>query len=154
MDTAKNIFRVIVMFVMGFMSYITIEVLYRGYSYALMGTLGGIVFILIDQINERYTWNVELPFQAILGGIYATLLELIYGLISKYQWGYTMWDYSDEWLNFMGIICPKFSLCWTLLSVLAVLCADFINYCIFRNTEKPYYMIFGKKYTPGIYWLV
>ena len=59
MNTAKNIFRVIVMFVMGFMSYITIEVLYRGYSYALMGTLGGIVFILIDQINERYTWDVE-----------------------------------------------------------------------------------------------
>lgn len=142
------------MFIIGFMAYITIEVIYRGYSFPLMGVLGGITFILIDQINERYSWDIELPFQAILGGIYATIMELIYGLLDTYYWGYNMWDYGDEWLNFIGIICPKFSIYWIMLSLFAVLTADFINYCIFRDTQVPYYIIFGKKYIPGIYKLV
>ena len=147
----KDIFRTGIMFIVGFCAYITIEVLYRGYSYPLMGTMGGIVFILIDQINERYPWEMDLVLQAIIGGLYATLIELIYGLITRYGFGITMWDYSERAYNFMGVICPLYAFYWVLLSVAAILIADFINYCLYRNSEPPYYIIFGKKYIPKIY---
>ena len=147
----KDIFRIIVMFIVGFSAYITIEVIYRGFSYLLMGAMGGIVFILIDRINEHYTWDTELPFQAIIGGIYATIAELIVGLIDVEYLGVGMWDYSEELYNFMGIVCPKFSLCWCGLALLAVFVADFVNYCIYRNSQRPYYLIFGKLWEPSIY---
>lgn len=151
MNTSKNLFRIIVMFIVGFMAYITIEVLYRGFSFPLMGILGGVIFLLIDGINERYSWDTELWFQAIAGGMYVTIIELIFGLIDREVLHMNMWDYSDQAFNFMGVICPKFSLCWCLLSVFAVLVADFVNYCLDRTAPAPYYVIFGKKYTPGIY---
>jgi len=147
----KDIFRTVVMFIVGFSSYITIEVLYRGYSFPLMGIMGGIVFILIDQINERFSWDIDLLYQGIIGGLYATLMELIFGLIDKFYLHWNMWDYTTEWLNFYGIICLKFSIYWCLLAILAVLIADFVNYCIYRDSSAPYYMILGKKWVPGIY---
>ena len=139
------------MFIVGFMAYISIEVLYRGYSFPVMGITGGIIFILIDQINEKYPWDLDLIYQGIIAGIYAILMELIVGLIDKEYLHWHMWDYSDQAFNFMGIICPKFFLYWCILGVLAVLVADFINYCIYRDSEPPYYIILNKKYTPGIY---
>ena len=147
----KDLFRTIVMFIVGFCAYITIEVLYRGYSYPIMGTMGGVVFILIDQINERFTWDIDLIFQSILGGIYATLLELIFGLIDLDYLHWHMWDYSEEIYNFMGIICPKFSFYWCLLSLVAIFVADFINYCIYRDSQTPYYMIMDHRWDPAIY---
>lgn len=44
-----------------------------------------------------------------------TVLEYIAGLIFVRGMHVALWDYSDEWLNLQGIICPKFSLFWALL---------------------------------------
>ncbi len=139
------------MIIVGFCAYITVEVVYRGYSYTVMGLMGSIVFLLIDTINERFGWDTELFFQATLGGIYATLVELIFGLLDRGYWHIRMWNYADEYFNFQGIICLKFSIYWCLLALLAVLVADFINYCLDRKADPPYYVILGKKYTPSIY---
>lgn len=147
----KDLFRTTVMFIVGFMSYITIEVLYRGFSYPSMGIVGGIIFILIDRINERYPWDLDLIYQGIIAGIYAILIELIVGLLDKEWLHINMWDYSDEAFNFMGIICPRFFLYWCILGILGVLVADFINYCLYRDSEPPYYIIGSKKYIPNIY---
>lgn len=147
----KDLFRVIVMFIVGFCSYITVEVLYRGYSYALMGLMGGIVFILIDQINERHGWDIDLIAQSILGGIYATVFELQFGIFDRFVLHWNMWDYSDRICNLYGIICLEFSIYWCLLSLIAILVADFINYCIYRSSERPYYMILKHRWDPSIY---
>ena len=147
----KETFRLFVMFIVGFCVYITIEVLYRSYSYPIMGLMGSILFILIDDINERYDWDIELPYQAIIGGIYATMLEFVVGLLDRIYFHQQMWDYSEEFLNFQGVICLRFSIYWCLLTVLAVLVADFVNYCLYRESQVPYYMIFGRKWKPKIY---
>lgn len=150
----KDIFRMSVLFIVGFMSYITIEVLYRGYSFAIMGIVGGLLFLMIDQINEYENWNVDLVYQAFLGGIYATLIELIVGLVDAEYLHLNMWDYSDQLGNFLGVICPLFSFYWCLLTILAVLVADFINWAIIKDRTVPHYYIFGKLYEPRIYKLL
>lgn len=47
-------------------------------------------------------------------GLVLTLIELIAGLIFVRGMKIRLWDYTDRWGNFKGIICPLFSLLWTL----------------------------------------
>jgi len=58
--------------------------------------------------------NVALAqfLMVLLIGISLTLIELIAGLIFIKGFHIKLWDYSDRWLNFKGIICPLFSLIW------------------------------------------
>lgn len=46
-----------------------------------------------------------------------TAIEYIAGIISYKGFHVRLWDYSKEWGNIQGIICPKFSLAWGLLGV-------------------------------------
>ncbi len=46
-----------------------------------------------------------------------TVIEYIAGIVSFKYYHVRLWDYSNEWGNIQGIICPKFSLCWGLLGV-------------------------------------
>lgn len=45
-----------------------------------------------------------------------TVIEYIAGVIFIKGMKTKLWDYSDEWLNIDGIICPKFSFFWAVLS--------------------------------------
>lgn len=45
-------------------------------------------------------------------GIMMTLIELVAGLIFIKGMHLKLWDYSDRWGNFKGVICPLFSLIW------------------------------------------
>ena len=54
--------------------------------------------------------NVLITLVAI--GIALTLIELIAGLIFIKGLHMKLWDYSDRWGNFKGLICPLFSLIW------------------------------------------
>ena len=44
-----------------------------------------------------------------------TGIEYIAGILSLRLCQVRLWDYSREWGNVQGIICPKFSLIWALL---------------------------------------
>ena len=61
------------------------------------------------------------PFLRIPGIIVSmTLLELIAGLIFTSLFHIRLWDYSDEWLNFKGLICPLYSFFWGILGMIFV----------------------------------
>jgi len=45
-------------------------------------------------------------------GILLTLIELIAGLIFIKGFHMKLWDYSNQWGNFKGLICPLFSVLW------------------------------------------
>ena len=143
----KKLIKYLVLLYTGFTSYIAIECLFRGYSYALMGICGAIDFILIDAINDKISWDIPLIIQGVIGSAIITLTELIVGEIDKHILHIGMWDYSNMLFNFDGVICLEFSLLWVLLSLYAILLADFINYYLLRDGEKPYYIIFGKKFS-------
>ena len=51
----------------------------------------------------------------LLIAVVMTLVELITGLIFVYGMRVKLWDYSELWGNFKGIICPLFSLIWGLI---------------------------------------
>ena len=48
----------------------------------------------------------------LLMGLIMTLIELIGGWIG-FKNNVKLWDYSDQWGNYKGIICPLFSAIWT-----------------------------------------
>lgn len=66
------------------------------------------IFSMIDPV-----FNKALIF--ILMAVCMTAVEYIAGIISVKVFKIRLWDYSNEWGNIQGIICPKFSLIWALL---------------------------------------
>lgn len=54
----------------------------------------------------------------LLMGAAMTLIEFIGGLSFVDGRGPKLWDYSNEWGNYKGIICPLFSAIWTVIAAL------------------------------------
>ncbi len=134
-----------ILFIVGFCVYTTIEVLFRGYSYPLMGLCAGLLVNIIDKINDHISWDVDILAQCSIGMFLVTLMEYIIGLIFlKTDLLPVMWDYSNLPLNYKGIICVPFSIAWLGLSFIAILVADAINYYVFAISPCPYYKLFGR----------
>lgn len=132
-----------ILFCVGFCLYITIETLFRGYSYAIMGVCGGLAVLILDLINDKISWDTDLLIQGILGSCVITGMELIIGKLSLCGVFPIMWDYTNMPFNYQGIVCIPFSLLWILLSFVAIFVADAINYYVFNELPIPYYRIFG-----------
>lgn len=47
--------------------------------------------------------------------VFMTLIEYIAGIISVKYFKIKLWDYTEEWGNIQGVICPKFSFFWSVL---------------------------------------
>ncbi|WP_242964892.1 putative ABC transporter permease [Scatolibacter rhodanostii] len=135
--TGKNLF----FFCVGFMLYITIEVIWRGYSHWTMGLLGGFCFLLIGSLNEIFPWEMDLLLQVLVAVVMITLLELTAGLILNIWMGLGIWDYTNLPGNFLGQISVLYSILWIPLSFVAIFLDDLLRYYLF-NEEKPCYQIF------------
>lgn len=78
------------------------------------------VLFLFTSLDSRTLISDSIWGEVILFSISAiamTALEYVAGIFCLKVASVRLWDYSDEWGNIQGIICPKFSLAW------AVLCA-------------------------------
>lgn len=126
------------------MAYITIEVCYKGSSHWIMGLCGGLVFILLDKINDKISWDIDILAQGMMGSALITFLEFIIGEMSLRGLIQPMWNYTNLPLNYKGIICLPFSLVWIVLSIMAIVVADWLNYYIFNDDIIPYYNLFGR----------
>ena len=82
---------------------------------------GGCVLYFLSGLKLRALPNEFLRVTVILLMAMAvmTVIELLGGLIAVKYFRVRLWDYSEEWMNFQGVICPKFSLIW------GVVCAVF-----------------------------
>lgn len=130
-----------ILFYVGFTTYVAIEVMFRGYSTILMGITGAICFLFFDKINEWIPWNMDLSIQGIIGGIFVTLMELIIGLGLQILNLPPMWNYSNMWMNYKGIMCPLFSCIWCVFSIIGIILADSINYYLLWNGDRPIYKL-------------
>lgn len=136
----KYLFKNFILFITGLCIYTTIEVWFRGYSYRLMGLVGGILMCLLDKLNDRISWDIPLLIQMSLGGIIITILELLSGEFALHILGTRMWDYSGQWMAMCdNLICPLFSFIWIWLSGVAIILSDTINYYVLHDKQQPYY---------------
>ncbi|MGN0165767.1 MAG: putative ABC transporter permease [Lachnospiraceae bacterium] len=72
-------------------------------------------YIPVDFIHNRI-WQKIILF--IIMAVVVTIIEYVAGLIFIKGMNIKLWDYSNEWLNIKGIICPKYSCFWMILSAI------------------------------------
>ena len=145
---AQSLLKYFILFVVGGIVYIGIELAYRGYTHWSMFLLGGICFIALGMINEIIPWDVSLTVQALIGGfLIVTPAELIFGLL--FNKGHEIWDYTNMPLNFAGQICLPFAFAWCFISIIGIVLDDYLRYYMYKKflwykkvEEKPKYRLF------------
>lgn len=130
----------LILFCVGGLLYILIELLWRGYSHWSMFLLGGLCFFYAGIQNEYTAWEKPLVLQAVQVALFITAAEFAAGCVVNLWLGWHIWDYSDMPLNLLGQICFTYSALWILLGAAAVIFDDYFRYCFFGE-EKPRYQI-------------
>ena len=106
-----------VQFCAGGGAYVGLELLYRGRSHISMFGAGGLCFLLIGRLGKVQP-VLPWPVRALVGAGIITMVELATGLLVNRQ--YQVWDYRGRPGNFLGQICPAFTLLWIPVSMLAM----------------------------------
>lgn len=130
-----------VLALIGGIIYGALEILVRGHTHWTMVVLGGICFVAIGLINEIIPWEMPLAVQMLIGSIIITTLEFCCGCIVNLWLGCDVWDYSKLWGNFLGQICPLYSVIWFFVSALAIVIDDYLRWVLF-DEEQPHYRLF------------
>ena len=114
-----------VLFYIGGVLYVAVELAYRGWSHPSMFLLGGVCFVLVGELGR---WSGRgLLGRAVLGGAAITALELVTGLVVNRWLGLGVWDYSTQPGNLLGQICPGFCLAWVLLAGAGAAAEDWLR---------------------------
>ena len=137
----KQLGKHLILFSIGGLAYVGIELLWRGYSHWTMFVLGGLCFVCCGLLNEIIPWEMVLSKQMLIGAIIVTLLEFLTGMIVNVKLGWNVWDYSNLPLNLYGQICPIFYIAWYYVRGLAIVLDDYLRYWLFHE-EKPHYKLF------------
>ena len=145
----KYIFEYTVLVIVYGLIYFIIECIWKqSISDWRMLILGGVMGFIIGLQNNIFTYDTDFIYQMIVGSLMVTLCEAIFG----YQWntveGLGIWDYTNTIIYGVdGNVSLFFSLfAWTTLSGIVIILDDYIWHYIFKNGEKPYYIVFGKKF--------
>lgn len=128
----------IILFLVGGLIYICIELLYRGDTHWSMAIVGGLAFVFCGLINELLHWQTPLWKQSLIGGGLITVLEFVSGVIFNIILKWDVWDYTNYKINLLGQICLPFSILWCILAIAAIILDDYLRYWLFQE-EKPRY---------------
>lgn len=101
-------------FSLGGLGYGAIEILWRGATHWSMLLTGGVCLMLLEKLDNRHQ-NEWLCLRCIRGSIVITGVELVVGLVVNRLLGMQVWDYSAQWGNFAGQICPLYTIYWYFL---------------------------------------
>lgn len=127
-----------ILFGMGGLLYVLIEMLWRGYSHWTMFLVGGLCFALIGLINEVIPWEMPFVWQMMIGAVIITAVEFVSGCIINLWLGWNVWDYSELPFNALGQICLPFTFLWFLISAVGIVLDDYLRYWWFGE-ENPHY---------------
>ncbi len=135
-----RVWKNLVLFYLGGMLYIALELLWRGWSHGSMFVVGGLCFLLIGGIDTVFP-DMPLLIQSVLGACLVTAMELISGLILNLWLGMGVWDYSYLPLNLMGQVCMAYFFLWILVSLLAVFLEDQLRQRLFQERHPIYRLL-------------
>ena len=119
--------------------YVCIELLFRQRSHIAMLFCASICAIPILLLNEWFDYNMYFIVQILICTIFCTLVELLFGYL--FNSDYSIWDYRGMIGNIDGMICPLFTLFWGILSAFFIPLLDWIQFNIFDDIQRPYYII-------------
>lgn len=105
-----------VLFGSGAAGYSLIEIVCRGHTHWTMAVTGGICAIALYEMHRRMRKR-RAAYRCGMGALIITAAELCVGLLVNRVLNWSVWDYSDRFLNVLGQICPRFSGYWFLLNV-------------------------------------
>ena len=115
----------VIFFIFG-VSYVFLEVFYRGHSDVSMFFVGGLCGLLIGLINE-ITPKMPVLLQMLLGSVIVTFIEFVTGYILNIKLGLHIWDYSNLRFNILGQVSLLFSVLWFFLSYIVIKLDDCIR---------------------------
>ncbi|MGM9612446.1 MAG: hypothetical protein ACI3XZ_02975 [Butyricicoccus sp.] len=96
---------------MGGIGYAGLEILWRGYTHWTMALTGGVVFVGLERLRRQME-GVRLPVRCAVGAAWVTAAEFLVGVSVNLGLHMNVWDYSAEWGNILGQICPKYTAIW------------------------------------------
>ena len=103
-----------VLFAIGGLGYVGLELFWRGRSHGSMFLAGGSCFLLLGWLRKKLP-RLSLPGRALLGAGVITWVELLTGFV--FNRSYQVWDYRNMPVNLLGQICLPFSLLWLPVSL-------------------------------------
>ncbi len=139
----SRVLRLTTLWLWGGFVYYVIEIVWRGFSHPSMFTLGGFCFLLLGGLNNWFSWDLGLVWQALIGAAAVTAAEFCAGLILNIWLGLGVWDYAALPLNVLGQVCLPLCGIWAGLSVVGILLDDYLRWKLFGE-ERPRYTVFGK----------
>ncbi len=107
------------LFTVGGLGYTGIEMVWRGRTHPSMFAVGGLCFLLIGKIHERYQ-NKPLLGRCALCSLAVTAVELVSGCILNRWLKLDVWDYSHKRCNLWGQVCLLYTFLWLILSAFAL----------------------------------
>ena len=113
-------------FSIGAIGYGLIEILWRGNTHWSMLLAGGTSFLGLSKISEKLK-KFSLLKKALIGCLFITAVEYIFGIIFNVILKRKVWDYSRMPLNIGGQICALYSFYWLILSFIFIPLADKIQ---------------------------
>ena len=126
-----------VLFYLGGMSYVLLELIWRGWSHGSMFVVGGVCFLLIGSIDQVFP-EMPLLMQGVLGACLVTAMELVSGLFLNRFLGLGVWDYSSLPYNFLGQVCMAYFFLWIVVSWVAVVLEDALRSGLFGEAKVSY----------------
>lgn len=106
----------IILFCIGALGYGGLEIAVRGHTHWTMLLAGGVCLLGLWRISLVLA-GVPLLVRCAAGALFITGVELAAGLLCNRCLHWAVWDYSDQWGNLWGQICPQFTFYWFLLSI-------------------------------------
>lgn len=135
----KELFKILILFIIGGLNYCGIEIMWRGHTHWTMGVLGGLCFVIIGGLNNYVPWEMKLWKQGVIGSLIITSCELVAGIILNLFLGLHIWDYSNMPFNLLGQICLPFTILWFFLSVICIFIDDWLRHALFHEERPKYY---------------
>ena len=113
--TGQTLGMTVLVFIIGALGYMALELLWRRRTHWTMGLAGGICAAALFRLYSA----AELPLWAayIAGAAIITAVEFAFGYVCNIRLKMGVWDYSAVRFNLMGQICLPFSLIWGALGV-------------------------------------
>ena len=117
---------IVSVFSIGAVGYSLLEILWRGNTHWTMTLAGGICFAGIH-LSNIYARSLSIWKKCFLGSVLITIVELFTGIVVNLWMRWNVWDYSGQWMNFLGQVCPLFSFFWFVLTFPLLFLSNRIN---------------------------